>query len=99
MRATIPPRAANPHHRHTHHEGTQLGGFLHAARRRDATALLAPNVQASWALSTLNSRRSHAFASFQSCITVSGETFSTSAVSSTLSPPKKRSSTTRLRLG
>ncbi len=41
-------------------------------------------------------RRSHIFANFQSRLTVSRETFKTSAVSSTLSPPKKRSSTTRL---
>lgn len=41
-----------------------------------------------------SSRISHAFANFQSRITVSGETFSTSAVSSTLRPPKNRSSTT-----
>jgi hypothetical protein len=41
-------------------------------------------------------RSSHIFANFQSRLTVSRETFKTSAVSSTLSPPKKRSSTTRL---
>ena len=38
---------------------------------------------------------SHAFASFQSRITVSTDTFKTAAVSSTLSPPKNRSSITR----
>ena len=43
-----------------------------------------------------SSRRSHAFASFQSRITVSGETCSASAVSSTLNPPKNRISITRL---
>ena len=42
-----------------------------------------------------NSRCSHAFASFQSRITVSTDTFKTEAVSSTLSPPKNRSSITR----
>ena len=41
-----------------------------------------------------NAFSSHAFASFQSRMTVSGDTFRTVAVSSTLSPPKKRSSTT-----
>ena len=41
-----------------------------------------------------SSRRSHAFASLQSRLTVSGETLSTSAVSSIPSPPKNRSSTT-----
>src|SRR6185503_17507346 len=41
-----------------------------------------------------SSCKSHILASFQSRITVSAETLSTSAVSSTLSPPKKRSSTT-----
>src|ERR1700733_2093695 len=46
--------------------------------------------------SLLNSRNSHTFANFQSRITVSREIFKTSAVSSTLSPPKKRSSTTWL---
>ena len=40
-----------------------------------------------------------ALTTFQSRITVSGETLSTSAVSSTLSPPKKRNSTTRPFLG
>ena len=43
-----------------------------------------------------NSRRSHVRASFQSRMTVSGEIRSTAAVSSTLRPPKKRNSTTRL---
>src|SRR5262245_31426222 len=43
-----------------------------------------------------NSRRSHTLANLQSRITVSDEILRTSAVSSTLSPPKKRSSTTRL---
>ena len=42
----------------------------------------------------LSSRSSHSLASFQSRFTVSGDTFSASAVSSTLSPPKNRSSTT-----
>ena len=42
------------------------------------------------------SRRSQTFASRQSRITVSGETFNTAAVSSTLSPPKNRISMTRL---
>ena len=37
----------------------------------------------------------HAFASFQSRMTVCGETAKTSALSSTLRPPKKRNSTTR----
>src|SRR6185295_10087469 len=41
----------------------------------------------------LNSVRSHALASFQSRMTVSTDTLTTSAVSSTLSPPKKRNST------
>ena len=41
-----------------------------------------------------SSRISQFFANFQSRITVSGEIFSTSAVSSTLNPPKNRSSTT-----
>src|SRR5262249_42978154 len=44
----------------------------------------------------LSSLWSQAFASFQSRITVSGETFNTSAVSFTLKPPKNRSSTTWL---
>lgn len=43
---------------------------------------------------TLSSRRSHAFASFQSRFTVSDDTPSTSAASSTVSPPKNRNSTT-----
>src|SRR5882672_8912878 len=42
------------------------------------------------------SRASHAFAYCQSRITVMGDTFNTSAVSSTLSPPKYRISTTWL---
>ena len=42
------------------------------------------------------SRFSHAFASRQSPITVAGDTWRTAAVSSTLSPPKKRISITRL---
>ena len=41
-----------------------------------------------------SSRISQFFANFQSRITVSGEIFRTSAVSSTLNPPKNRSSTT-----
>ena len=41
-----------------------------------------------------SSRSSQFFANFQSLITVSGEIFNTSAVSSTLNPPKNRSSTT-----
>jgi hypothetical protein len=44
------------------------------------------------------SRAAAAFASRQSRITVSGDTFNTDAVSSTLNPPKNRSSTTRLLL-
>ena len=43
-----------------------------------------------------SSRRSHDFASRQSRWTVSGEMSSAAAVSSTLNPPKKRNSTTRL---
>ncbi len=43
----------------------------------------------------VNSRRSHASAICQSRVTVLTETFSASAISSLLSPPKKRSSTTR----
>src|SRR5215469_10045566 len=43
----------------------------------------------------LSSVKSHARAVFQSRITVSEEIFTTSAVSLTLSPPKKRSSTIR----
>ena len=43
-----------------------------------------------------SSRSSQFFANFQSLITVSGEIFNTSAVSSTLNPPKNRSSTTWL---
>ena len=42
------------------------------------------------------SRRSQAFAVFQSRITVSGETFKTCAVSSTVRPPKNLNSTTWL---
>jgi hypothetical protein len=42
----------------------------------------------------VSSRRSQALASFQSRFMVSGDTPRTSAVSSTSSPPKKRSSTT-----
>ena len=45
------------------------------------------------------SRASHARASRQSRITVCGETWSASAVSSTLRPPKNRSSTTCARRG
>ncbi len=45
-------------------------------------------------LSRRNSRRSHAFASFQSRFTVSVDTPRTSAVSSTVNPPKNRNSTT-----
>src|SRR5437763_13364399 len=48
------------------------------------------------ALSGANSRKSQAFASFQSRITVSGDTFNASAVSSTVSPPKYLISTTWL---
>ena len=44
-------------------------------------------------LSGLSSQYSHARARFHSRFTVRGETFSTSAVSSTVSPPKNRSST------
>ena len=43
-----------------------------------------------------SSRRSHDFANCQSRWTVSGDTSRASAVSCTLNPPKKRSSTTRL---
>jgi len=43
-----------------------------------------------------SSRINQFFANFQSLITVSAEIFSASAVSSTLKPPKKRSSTTWL---
>jgi hypothetical protein len=44
----------------------------------------------------LTSRASQTLASLQSRTTVSGQTPNTSAVSSMLSPPKKRNSTTRL---
>jgi hypothetical protein len=43
----------------------------------------------------LNSSNSHDLASLQSRMTLSGETFSTVAVSSTLKPPKNRSSMIR----
>ena len=45
-------------------------------------------------LAPLNSRWSQALARLQSRLTVPSETLSTSAVSSMLKPPKKRSSTT-----
>ena len=44
--------------------------------------------QTSFAPAPLISRASHAFASFQSRMTDCGEIFRTTAVSSTLSPPK-----------
>ena len=44
------------------------------------------SVQDSWAGAAVNSRYSHALAVFQSLMMVIGETFSTTAVSSTLSP-------------
>ena len=53
-----------------------------------------PSLGHSALVAPLNSRKSHTFANFQSRITVSAETPRASAVSSTLSPPKKRSSTT-----
>ncbi len=76
-----------------------------APARRDRAARLVASAQASFfARRSLHrlpllcpiSRASQALASLQSRRTVSGETFSTSAVSSTLKPPKKRNSTTRL---
>src|ERR1043165_5614761 len=45
--------------------------------------------------SFVNSRRSQASATFQSRVTVLGETCKTSAISLLSRPPKKRSSTTR----
>src|SRR4029077_11461124 len=56
-------------------------------------------VQASLSILLVSSRRSQTFDKRQSRFTVSGETFSVSAVSWILSPPKKRSSTTWLRRG
>ena len=50
-------------------------------------------------LDSFSSRNSQVFASRQSRVRVSGEIFKTVAVSSTLSPPKNRNSTTRLRRG
>src|SRR5215831_2899281 len=47
-------------------------------------------------VSELSSRKSQALVSFQSCITVSTEIPRAAAVSSTVRPPKKRSSTTAL---
>ena len=61
------------------------------SRKHSWSRLVGP--QGCWAES---SRINQFFANFQSLITVSGEIFSTSAVSSTLNPPKKRSSTTWL---
>ena len=55
-----------------------------------------PSARASRPSSPLSSRRSQTFASCQSRFTVSGDTFSASAVSWTVSPPKNRSSTTWL---
>ena len=80
-------------------------GFRRGPGPRDASAPPAPgsgsiaNTPACTPALPPSSRRSHALANFQSCITVSGETFNTSAVSCTLSPPKKRSSTTWPLLG
>src|SRR5262249_49734371 len=47
----------------------------------------------------LSSRNNQTLANFQSLLTVSGETLSASAVSSTVNPPKVRKTTTRLCLG
>src|ERR1039457_2113670 len=56
---------------------------------------LAANAQDPWRLAPLRSRNNHTLASFQSRITVSLDTFSTSAVSLTSRPPKNRNSTTQ----
>ncbi len=55
----------------------------------------APNQVCLSQLPRLISANSHALASRQSRMTASGETFKTSAVSSTLNPPKKRNSIAR----
>jgi monoamine oxidase len=64
---------------------------------RNATAAT-KSFQPSWPPSWLSriSRCSHTLANCQSRITVSGETLTTDAVSSTVRPPKNRSSITRL---
>ena len=54
-----------------------------------------PMASAAWETYCPNSRTSHARASFQSRMTLCGEICKTSAASSTLNPPKKRSPMTR----
>src|SRR5580700_4472543 len=99
-RATTPlPGGVRCHHHKRRAEKQRVDS--HRARGpHGKAARFAANDQASFVLSFTPvlpiSRASQALASLQSRRTVSGETFSTSAVSSTLSPPKKRSSITLL---
>lgn len=67
-------------------EGMRNGVLIHRSR--------SPRHRSTLHRCDLSSRRSQALASFQSRFTVSDETPRTSAVSSTVSPPKNRSSTT-----
>src|SRR5262249_32974560 len=90
----LPASRRRPHRRLPSQRPPAL--LLPAPERHDIASPLAASVQSSPPLSPFSARRSQAFANLQSRSTVSGETLSASAVSATLSPPKKRSSTTWL---
>ena len=76
--------------------GRPLARFPAAPTSGGRAAPPGASVQAPCECSLLSSHSNQSLASRQSRKTVSGETFNASAVSFTLSPPKKRSSTTRL---
>ena len=89
--AATPLPAATPRRPGRLHAGTTPARRSRAQARQINPRNLLPSL----GRHLRNSRRSHVRASFQSRMTVSGE-IQHAAVSSTLRPPKKRNSTTRL---
>ena len=80
-RLRMPPRRTRPAREHRG-RAPRRRGLRYGCRRSGSVTALSPS----------SSRSNQSFASRQSRLTVSGDTWSTSAVSSTLKPPKKRNS-------
>ena len=95
-RAAIPLRAAVPRHRRRRRPETPSGSL---ARQIQCRVIQLPDLARTgpaFMRGRVSSRNSQARARLQSRLTVATDTSSTCAASSRLSPPKKRSSTTRL---
>src|SRR5262245_9708524 len=93
LTAETQPRGAALHHHSRPHPRRRRDDVVQPRGQRQVRGLFAASAQASSTLSPPSSRKSQPFALLHSRMTVTAETFKTSAVSSTVSPPKYRSST------